>query len=71
MHLPDRDDHRRLHPSENPDRSTKRDVAKAFNLKGDDRVALKHLFGNWRKKVSFSGAANDSCGRRAPRRSWC
>jgi ribonuclease R len=29
---------------DNPDRSTKRDVAKAFNLKGDDRVALKHLF---------------------------
>ncbi|TCD14477.1 ribonuclease R [Oricola cellulosilytica] len=29
---------------ENPDRSTKRDVAKAFNLKGEDRLALKPLF---------------------------
>lgn len=28
---------------DNPDRATKRDIAKAFNLKGDDRVALKHL----------------------------
>ena len=28
---------------DNPERATKRDIAKAFNLKGDDRVALKHL----------------------------
>ena len=28
---------------ENPDRATKRDIARAFDLKGDDRVALKHL----------------------------
>ncbi|MEM1377655.1 MAG: ribonuclease R, partial [Pseudomonadota bacterium] len=28
---------------ENPQRATKRDIAKAFNLKGDDRVALKHF----------------------------
>ncbi|WP_306117914.1 MULTISPECIES: ribonuclease R [unclassified Roseitalea] len=28
---------------ENPDRATKRDIARAFNLKGDARVALKHF----------------------------
>ncbi|MEN0001786.1 MAG: RNB domain-containing ribonuclease, partial [Pseudomonadota bacterium] len=28
---------------ENPQLATKRDIAKAFNLKGDDRVALKHF----------------------------
>jgi ribonuclease R len=42
-HLPSRDDIVAF-IRENPDRSTKRDVARAFNLKGDDRVALKHLF---------------------------
>ena len=29
--------------AENPDRAGKREIAKAFKLKGDDRVALKHL----------------------------
>ena len=28
---------------ENPERSGKREIAKAFGLKGDDRIALKHL----------------------------
>jgi len=28
---------------DNPERATKRDIAKAFNLKGDNRIALKHL----------------------------
>ena len=42
-HLPTRDDVIAF-IRDNPDRSTKRDVAKAFNLKGEDRVALKHLF---------------------------
>ena len=28
---------------ENPERATKRDIARAFDLKGDDRIALKHL----------------------------
>ncbi|WP_425418645.1 ribonuclease R [Oricola indica] len=42
-HLPTRDDVVSF-IRDNPDRATKRDVAKAFNLKGDDRVALKHLF---------------------------
>ncbi|NJR13580.1 MAG: hypothetical protein HC779_04265, partial [Phyllobacteriaceae bacterium] len=27
----------------NPTRSSKRDIAKAFNLRGDDRIALKLL----------------------------
>ncbi|MFZ2101326.1 MAG: ribonuclease R [Oricola sp.] len=42
-HLPTREDVVAF-IRDNPDRSTKRDVAKAFSLKGDDRVALKHLF---------------------------
>jgi len=42
-HLPTRDDVVAF-IRDNPDKSTKRDVARAFNLKGDDRVALKHLF---------------------------
>ncbi|WP_421859052.1 ribonuclease R [Oricola sp.] len=42
-HLPTRDDVVAF-IRDNPDRATRRDVAKAFNLKGDDRVALKHLF---------------------------
>ena len=42
-HLPTRDDVVAF-IRDNPDRATKRDVARAFNLKGDDRVALKHLF---------------------------
>ncbi|QKV17983.1 ribonuclease R [Oricola thermophila] len=42
-HLPTRDDVIAF-IRDNPDRATKRDVARAFNLKGDDRVALKHLF---------------------------
>ena len=29
--------------AENPERATKRDIARAFDLKGDDRVALKQL----------------------------
>ena len=28
---------------DNPERATKRDIAKAFNIKGDNRVVLKHL----------------------------
>lgn len=28
---------------ENPEQATKREIARAFNLKGDNRVALKHL----------------------------
>ena len=28
---------------ENPERATKRDIARAFDLKGDERIALKHL----------------------------
>ncbi|GAB4352013.1 MAG: ribonuclease R [Oricola sp.] len=42
-HLPTRDDVIAF-IRENPDKATKRDVAKAFDLKGEDRVALKHLF---------------------------
>jgi ribonuclease R len=42
-YLPTRDDVV-AYIRDNPDKATKRDVAKAFNLKGDDRVALKHLF---------------------------
>ena len=38
--LPDRETLLRF-ISENPDRATKRDIAKAFSLKGDDRIVLK------------------------------
>ena len=31
------------HIEENPERSGKREIAKAFGLKGDDRIALKHM----------------------------
>ncbi|MEM5500720.1 ribonuclease R [Ahrensia kielensis] len=37
---------------DNPDRATKRDIAKAFNLKGDDRIALKHFL----KELEENGA---------------
>lgn len=37
---------------ENPDRATKRDIAKAFNLKGDDRVVLKAFL----KELEADGA---------------
>ncbi|WP_099866171.1 ribonuclease R [Pararhizobium haloflavum] len=40
--LPDRETLLRF-ITENPDRATKRDIAKAFGLKGDDRVALKSM----------------------------
>nr|WP_274425081.1 ribonuclease R [Chelativorans sp. YIM 93263] len=41
-HLPSRDDILRF-VSENPDRTGKRDIAKAFDLKGGDRVWLKDI----------------------------
>ena len=40
--LPSREDVLRF-TAENPDRATKRDIAKAFGLRGDDRILLKRL----------------------------
>ena len=40
--LPSREDILRF-TAENPDRATKRDIAKAFGLRGDDRILLKRL----------------------------
>ena len=36
----------------NPQRATKRDIAKAFDLRGDDKIALKHLL----KELQSEGA---------------
>ena len=42
--------------AEHPERATKRDIARAFDLKGDDRIALKHML----KELQGEGALEKS-----------